>query len=79
MVRERLKLTQDDLEKTKKLLEKALRDKTQLDQKLGKSQEELMQFTKKVSVQEKVLARGESQYKVSFKLVLSAQCLAVSS
>ncbi len=70
MVKERLKATEDELDKNKKLLEKALHERAQLDQKMGKSTEELHQLKKKAVVQERVLARGEAQYKVLVKLLI---------
>jgi chromosome segregation ATPase len=62
MMRDRLRQVEDDLSKAKVALEKALRERSQLDHKLAVVTTENSALTKKASVQERVLDRGESMY-----------------
>ena len=63
MLRDRLKQVDDQLTKTKGQLEKVLRERASLDNKLAKVVADNESFKKKVDVMERALVRGESLYK----------------
>ena len=63
MLRDRLKQVDDQLTKTKCQLEKVLRERASLDNKLAKVVADNEAFKKKVDVMERALNRGECLYK----------------
>ena len=63
MLRDRLRQVDDELTKTKSQLEKVLRERAMLDNKLANIQAGNESLCKKLDVQEKALKRGETTYK----------------
>ena len=61
-IKEKLQQVEKELTKTEALLEASLRERGAVDNKLGKVAADLEAALKKVAVQERVLARGESKY-----------------
>jgi len=61
-LKEKLQQVEKELTKTEGLLEAALRERSAVDGKLGKVTSELEVANKKIGIQERVLARGESKY-----------------
>ena len=61
-IKEKLQQVEKELSKTQGLLEVALRERGAVDNKFGKVVSDLDAANKKVAIQERVLARGESKY-----------------
>ena len=61
-IKEKLQQVEKELTRTEGLLEVALRERGAVDNKLGKVVSDLEAALKKVAIQERVLARGESKY-----------------